>query len=74
MKHAGSRREAPLTARASGAQLALGARLSETLSHLAPSMFFPKGVYRYRTHEEANQHAQDCLVRGMARLAKSHTK
>lgn len=32
--------------------------------------FFPKGVYRYKTHEEANQHWLDCVVKGMAEHAR----
>jgi len=33
------------------------------------STFFPKGVFRYRSHEEANRHWDECVARGMARLA-----
>lgn len=32
-------------------------------------VFFPKGVFRYRSHEEANSHQQECRAQGMARLA-----
>lgn len=28
--------------------------------------FFPKGVYRYKTHEEADKHYLDCMVRKIA--------
>lgn len=54
---------------ASGLLMAEGARFSEALSALAPSTFVPKGVYRFKTHADANQHQQDCLVRGMGMLA-----
>ena len=54
---------------ASGALLAEGARFSETMAHLSPTTFVPKGVYRYRSHDAANRHAQDCLTLGMGLLA-----
>jgi hypothetical protein len=54
---------------ASGLLLIEGARFSEAVSRLSPTTFVPKGVYRFRTHEEANRHEQDCLVRGMGLLA-----
>ncbi len=69
MRTIGTRREPTVTAQASGILLAEGARFSETIAHLAPSTFVPKGVYRYKTHAEANRHEQDCLVRGMGQLA-----
>ena len=69
MRQVGARREPAVAERASGLLLAEGARFNETLARVAPSTFFPKGVYRYRSHEAANQHALDCLARGMGRLA-----
>jgi hypothetical protein len=54
---------------ASGVLLAEGARFNETISRLLPTTFVPKGIYRFRSHEAGNQHAEDCLVRGMGRLA-----
>ncbi len=69
MRQVGQRREPELALRASGALLAEGARFSESISHLSPTTFVPKGVYRFRSHEQANRHQQDCLVRGMGLLA-----
>lgn len=69
MKTIGRRTESPITLHASGALLAAGALFNETLSHLSPGTFIPKGIYRFHTHEAANQHWQDCLARGMAALA-----
>ena len=69
MRQVGSSRERPMTMQASGVLLAEGARFSESIAHLAPTMFVPKGVYRFHSHDEANRHAQDCLVRGMGLLA-----
>ena len=70
MKVVGSRRERGIALAASGSLLAEGAQFNEALSRLSLSTFVPKGIYRFRSHEAANQHADDCLVRGMALLAK----
>ena len=69
MKQVGARREAAIAQCASGLLLAQGARFSEALARLSPSTFIPKGIYRFKSHEDANRHAEHCLVRGMARLA-----
>lgn len=71
MRRVGSRTEQPIVAQPSGPLLAEAARLSESLSALAPAAYMPKGLYRYKSHEEANQHQQDCLARAMALLAAS---
>jgi hypothetical protein len=69
MRRVGSRRERPISLHASGKLLLEGALFNEAVSRLSTSTFVPKGVYRFRSHEAANQHAGDCLVRGMALLA-----
>ena len=69
MRQVGARRERAIAAKANGLLLAEGARVNEAVSGLSRSTFVPKGVYRYKSHEEANQHEQDCLVRGMGLLA-----
>ena len=69
MKQVGRRRCPQIVQQASGLLLTEGARFSEAMSTLAPSTFVPKGVYRFKTHADANQHQQDCLVRGMGLLA-----
>ena len=73
MRQVGTRREPTLARTATGLLLAEGARFSETIASLAPTTFIPKGVYRFRSHEEANRHQQDCLVHGMGLLAASRT-
>lgn len=72
MRQVGTRREPMLVPQASGQLLAAAARFNESLARLTPTTFVPKGVYRYRSHEEANRHEQDCLARGMAALAGGH--
>jgi hypothetical protein len=71
MRQVGLRRERPVAATADGELLAEGARFNEALAWLSKSTFVPKGIYRFSSHEAANRHAEDCLVRGMARLAVS---
>ncbi len=69
MKHVGTRTERAVQSQASGLLLAEGARFSEAMASLAGSTFVPKGLYRFRTHEQANAHAQECLALGMAQRA-----
>jgi hypothetical protein len=69
MKTAGKRRESQLPLLATGELLAEGARFGESVAALVKSAFVPKGVYRYKSHEDANHHQQDCLIQGMGRLA-----
>lgn len=66
MKIIGHRHPPPLTPQASGVQLAEGARFNETLARLSPTLGIAKGVYRYPTHEAANQHWLECIARNMA--------
>jgi hypothetical protein len=74
MRQVGSKRERPLAVNASGALLAEGARFNDAISRLSPSTFVPKGVYRFRSHDAANRHAEDCLVLGMGRLVAARLK
>ncbi len=70
MRQVGSRREPAIAEQASGILLGEGARFNEAISHLARTAFIPKGVYRYRSHDDANRHAVDCLVRAMGLRAQ----
>jgi len=69
VKSVGRRIEPPLAVHASGEFLAEGARFNEVVARLSRAGYMPKGVYRYKSQEEANQHEQDCLVHAIARLA-----
>lgn len=69
MRQVGTRLEPAMGEQASGLLLAEGARFSEAVSRLAPTTFVPKGIYRFKSHEEANRHWVDCLVQGMGLLA-----
>ncbi len=72
MRTIGHRQERPIAPLASGALLAEGARFNEEIHRLPTgnTTFIPKGLYRFKTHAEANQHQLDCLARGMANLAR----
>lgn len=74
MKTIGLRRQPEMPGHASGEALATGARFSESIAHLAKSTFIPKGIYRFKSHEAANKHQQDCLARGMGLLAAARSR
>lgn len=71
MRTVGLRKERPIGILASGVLLAEGARFNDEMHRLPTGnmTFIPKGVYRFKTHEEAYQHQLDCLTKGMARIA-----
>jgi hypothetical protein len=69
MREVGNRRALVLELRASGHLLAEGARFSEAVAQLSRTTFIPRAIYRFRSHEDANRHAQQGLVRGMGLLA-----
>jgi hypothetical protein len=74
MRRVGSKRERTLVVSASGVLLAEGARFNEAISRLSQTTFVPKGIYRFRSHDAANRHAEDCLAEGMGRLAATRLK
>ncbi len=71
MRTVGQRKERPIGLLASGALLAEGARFNDEIHRLptGDTTFIPKGVYRFNTHEDANQHQLECLTKGMAKIA-----
>ena len=75
MRTVGSRKERPVSVVASGILLAEGARFNDEIHRLPTgnTTFVPKGVYRFMTHVEANQHQLDCLAKGMAKIAQERS-
>ncbi|CAG1002545.1 hypothetical protein MTYP_03016 [Methylophilaceae bacterium] len=71
MRTVGHRKERPITFSASAELLMEGARFNEEIHRLptGSTTFIPKGVFRFKTHEAANQHQQQCLAEGMALIA-----
>ncbi|MBI5438905.1 MAG: hypothetical protein HY936_08175 [Nitrosomonadales bacterium] len=71
MRTVGHRKEHPITFSASAALLVEGARFNDEL-HWLPTgsqTFIPKGVTRFKTHEDANRYDQECLAISMAEIA-----
>lgn len=71
MKTIGHRKAPPITFLASAALLIEGARFNDDLHSLptGSTTFIPKGLYYFKSHDEANQHWEDCLAAGMAQIA-----
>jgi len=71
MRTVGHRTERPITFSASSQLLAEGARFNDEIHRLPTGnrTFIPKGVYRFKSHEEANRFDLDCLAKGMAKIA-----
>lgn len=71
MRTVGQRKERPIGLVSSGALLAEGARFNDEIHRLPTgnTTFIPKGVYRFKTHEDANRHQLECLTKGMAKVA-----
>lgn len=72
MRQVGRRTERPITFHASGEALLEGAHFNEEMQKLPTGGVspIPKGVYFFKTHAEANQHQQDCLVARMVAIAQ----
>lgn len=72
MRVVGQRKEPQITFSASAELLKEGARFNEEIHRLPTGnlTFIPKGVYFFKTHEEANRHERDCVANGMAQIAK----
>jgi hypothetical protein len=75
MRTVGHRKERPVTFSASADLLAEGARFNDEIHRLPTGdrTFIPKGVYRFKSHEDANRFDLDCLIRGMAIIAQERS-
>jgi hypothetical protein len=71
MRIIGHRKEQPIAFSASAELLLQGARFNDEIHRLPTGQrsFIPKGVFRFASHAEANQQQQDCLAKGMAKIA-----
>lgn len=76
MRTVGRRKVRPVSLVASGELLVEGARFNDEIHRLpnGDTTFIPKGVHRFKTHEEAEQHRIDCIAEGMAQLALERAK
>lgn len=72
MRIVGKRKIRSISGTASGDLLKEGALFNDE-AHKLPTgntTYFPKGVYRYKTHEEAEAHFMKHVIKGMANNAK----
>ena len=72
MRIVGHRKERQISFSASPFFLEEGAQFNDEL-HRMPSgdkTAIRKGVYHFRTHEEANRHQNDCLIAAIAQFAR----
>lgn len=71
MRIIGQRKERPISFSASAELLLEGARFNDEI-HRLPSgsvTFIEKGVFRFSSHEQANRQQENCIARGMAKIA-----
>jgi len=71
MKVAGKRKEKVIMFHAEGALLRESALFNTEMQKMQSTFRFPKGVFHYKTHEEANRHMMDCVVNSMAAIQKA---
>jgi len=72
MRIVGHRTEPRIVSEPSGRLLVEGARAGEALRAFphGGAAFVPKGVYHFKTHEQANRHWEECLAESIANLAR----
>ena len=58
-----------ITFSASAESLVMGACFNDEMSRFSGGGHVPKGVYYFKTHQEANQFDLDCLAKKMAKMA-----
>ena len=75
MRVIGRRKEHPITFSASAALLTEGARFNDELHrlHTGNVTCIPKGITRFKTHDEANRYDQECLAVRMAEIAQGRS-
>lgn len=76
MRIIGKRQQRPITFNASAEAFLEGVKFNDEIHRLPTgnSSFIPKGIYRFKTHEEANLHQEMCLAKGMALIALERAK
>ena len=74
MRVIGRRKERPITFSASAALLVEGAQFKDEI-HKLPSgktTCIQKGVYRFKSHDEANEHWLTCVANAVAQTTMEH--
>lgn len=74
MRIVGHRKEPAISFSASAALLIEGARFNDETHRLptGDSSFMPKGVFRFKTHDDANHLQLESLAAGIAHVALKH--
>jgi hypothetical protein len=71
MKVVGKRKERNITFHADGELLREGALFNTEMQKLQSTFRFPRGVFRYKSHEEADRHMMICVVNSVVAVQKS---
>ncbi len=69
----GKRKERNISLHVSGEAFTEGARFNESLQSLSTGnqTFIPKGIYHFKTNQEADNHRETYQIQGMERVAAS---
>lgn len=71
MKIVGKRKERGITFHADGNLLREGALFNTEMQKMQSTFRFPRGVFRYKSHEEADRHMMECVVNSMVAVRKT---
>lgn len=76
MRTVGNRKERTITLLARADLLIEGARFNDEIHRMPGGQIacIPKGVYRFKTHEEANQQQEKCAIAAMVQLARERAR
>jgi hypothetical protein len=76
MRIVGKRKESSISYSARSDLLIEGARFNDEIHRLPGGQItcIPKGVYRFKTHAEANRQQEDFIIAGMVQLARERVK
>lgn len=71
MKIVGKRKERDITFHADGNLLREGALFNTEMQKMQSTFRFPRGVFRYKSHEEADRHMMECVVNSIVAVQKT---
>lgn len=71
MKIVGKRKERDITFHADGNLLREGALFNTEMQKMQSTFRFPRGVFRYKSHEEADRHMMERVVNAMVAVRKT---
>ena len=70
MKIAGKRKERDITLHADGALLREGALFNTEMQKMQSILRFPRGVFRYKSHQDADRHMMECVINSIVAVQK----